>query len=423
MLSPIRSVEGQEDPLRGFVSVEPYEVRVEALAEIEVWREAWRLEDEAITLSNRQAILDNIATLMESGVVVRAGDSNQPIEYSSRELRFVRRDPELGYVTDERAEIPVSQAVVGATFFSDEEGVEELSVEWLWYAPGQDRVVIEIASRGLPSARYVTPEDPFLFWEQESAPDPPTFLEIPDVETERVNPLRFLLYFAGGFALVAFVTILARRKDSPPWVGTLVVAAIVSGLLGFSVRTTEIAIPDEEGVDTITYRTLRNIYHAFDFRSESEIYDTLARSVTGPLLERVYLEIQQALQLESSGGPRVKVYEIALREAEALPLSGGASEPGEEGVFRVRSNWATVGQVSHWGHTHERTNRYEAVLEFAPVQGRWKLRGLDLENEERVQRVSRNRVEVENPELVPEKESTSEGSEPGGDSEAPPKEP
>lgn len=63
--------------------------------------------------------------------------------------------------------------------------------------------------------------------------------------------------------------------------------------------------------------------------------------------------------------------------------------------MKIQANWATVGEVSHWGHTHERTNRYEARLIFAPVGEQWKLQDLDLQNEERVQKVSRNRIVAE----------------------------
>src|SRR5690606_12694805 len=98
-------------------------------------------------------------------------------------------------------------------------------------------------------------------------------------------------------------------------------------------------------------------YHAFDFRDESAIYDTLEKSIMGPLLERVYLEMRSSLELESSGGPRVRVYEIAMRECRNLNVSDA-----DESTFRAFAEWVTVGEVTHWGHTHERTNKYEAEV-------------------------------------------------------------
>ncbi len=380
---------GQDDVLRGFVSVEPFEMRLEALLKVSAYREIWRISETEVTASNRQTILDNVGKLLESEVEIQV--EGNPLSYVRRELRFVIRDPELGYVTDDREAIPLEDALIGVTLSASAEAVDSFAGAWLWFPPGQERVTIEISSRGRPSARYVTVESPSFDWKQEDAMEMPKLLSIPLVEESRERPLWFLTYFAIGFGLIAVGTILVKKQESPAWVGTFVVGAVVFALFGFTIKKTEVAIPEDEEMKEITFRILRNIYHAFDFRDESSVYDTLEKSVTGPLLEQVYLEIQSSLELESSGGPRVKVHEVALREA--VPV-----DKEEEGVGRtmtVRANWATVGDVSHWGHTHERVNRYEADMIIAPVGDQWKLMRLNLKNEERVQTVSRNQMEAE----------------------------
>jgi len=43
-----------------------------------------------------------------------------------------------------------------------------------------------------------------------------------------------------------------------------------------------------------------------------------------------------------------------------------------------------VGTVTHWGHTHDRVNRYRARLTVAPVGGQWRLVGMELVSEERI---------------------------------------
>ena len=57
--------------------------------------------------------------------------------------------------------------------------------------------------------------------------------------------------------------------------------------------------------------------------------------------------------------------------------------------------WATIGEVTHWGHTHERTNVYEADIRFDPLNNSWRITGLDLRDEKRIQRVSRRDVALE----------------------------
>jgi hypothetical protein len=40
--------------------------------------------------------------------------------------------------------------------------------------------------------------------------------------------------------------------------------------------------------------------------------------------------------------------------------------------------------VGHWGHIHTRQNRYEAVVTIEPVEGAWRITGLELLEEERI---------------------------------------
>ena len=61
----------------------------------------------------------------------------------------------------------------------------------------------------------------------------------------------------------------------------------------------------KKDAEAILTPLLRNVYRAFDHRSESEIYDVLARSVDGELLRKLYLETIQALTLEGREGTRV----------------------------------------------------------------------------------------------------------------------
>ena len=37
-----------------------------------------------------------------------------------------------------------------------------------------------------------------------------------------------------------------------------------------------------------------------------------------------------------------------------------------------------MGTVGHWGHIHTRLNRYDALISLTPVDGSWKITGLEL---------------------------------------------
>lgn len=376
------SLKGADDSVRGFVSVEPFELRLEAIVKVDAFRNSWRLSGETIGSAQQQAVLENVVTLLKTGVNVRSGESS--IDYSSQSVRFVQFDPERGYVPDDRTEIPITDALVGITLSSDARGIRSLDIEWFWFAPEQERLVLEIASRGKPSARYLTPDQNRVAWSLEADVSVPTLLEVPPVVREQSAPLRHLLFVGIALLVVAAIAVLKHQRKAPSWVGWMTLAGIALAVASFRVQIDRVILPGEATREEITYASLRNIYHAFDFRDESAIYDTLEKTVSGPLLERIYLEIRSSLELENTGGPRVRVYEIALREVKE------AGEPGEEeSRLSVIANWATIGEVTHWGHTHERTNRYEAQLTFTGIEESWKVTGLDLLNEERVQKISR----------------------------------
>ncbi len=119
------------------------------------------------------------------------------------------------------------------------------------------------------------------------------------------------------------------------------------------------------------------MYHAFDFRDEELIYDTLAHSVHGDLLTQIYLETRRGLELASQGGARAKVKQVEMYEVEAKKGRTGRG-------FSARCTWNVSGSVGHWGHIHQRTNRYVADLRIEPVDGVWKVTDLEVLEEERL---------------------------------------
>jgi hypothetical protein len=109
---------------------------------------------------------------------------------------------------------------------------------------------------------------------------------------------------------------------------------------------------------------LRNVYRAFDYHSESDIYDALARSAQGDLLADLYLKIKRGLIMREQGGAVAHVKEVSIMKAELV-------EDGGKGGFSERVTWQVEGTVEHWGHIHMRINEYSADLEIAPVNGAW----------------------------------------------------
>ena len=121
---------------------------------------------------------------------------------------------------------------------------------------------------------------------------------------------------------------------------------------------------------------LHNTYRAFDRRDESLVYDRLATSISGELLSDVYVQVRTSMELENQGGPQVKVNDVEL-------ISATAVERLEHARFVARCNWIARGSVGHWGHIHQQANEYSALITIQPIDGAWKISGLNLTNEQR----------------------------------------
>ena len=135
---------------------------------------------------------------------------------------------------------------------------------------------------------------------------------------------------------------------------------------------------DDQRAKQIVAQLLKNIYRSFDFRQEHDVYDKLAGSVHGKLLETLYLQNRQAQLRAQAGGARTKVQHVEVTAARVDTPESHSS------VYRLDTDWTIQGSVAHWGHVHQRQNRYQARLAIEPVDGLWKLTQFDLMDEQRI---------------------------------------
>ena len=123
---------------------------------------------------------------------------------------------------------------------------------------------------------------------------------------------------------------------------------------------------------------LKNVYRAFDFRDEGDVYDKLAISASGDLLGDLYLQNRKSFRVKQAGGAVARVKKIDVSDVKVQ------NHPRNSRAFDLRSRWTAVGTVGHWGHLHTRQNQYEARVTIEPVEGAWKITGLELIEEQRI---------------------------------------
>ena len=131
----------------------------------------------------------------------------------------------------------------------------------------------------------------------------------------------------------------------------------------------------------IFQRLHRGVYRSLDFGSEDRVYDVLATSVDGNLLEKLYLQLHESLEMREQSGAVARIQSIQYDNGEQSPRqSTTVSWPG----FQYRSTWTAAGTVEHWGHIHERQNRFDAVFTIEPRDGNWKITRMDIANQQQV---------------------------------------
>ena len=123
-----------------------------------------------------------------------------------------------------------------------------------------------------------------------------------------------------------------------------------------------------------------NIYRAFDFERESDVYDALARSVDGELLDELYNEVYRSLKNQEAGGAVSRVQAVHLLEAEVSEAAAIDDRPS----FDVEALWQVEGSVYHWGHAHTRTNEYRALYGLRASEAGWRIASSQVLEERRV---------------------------------------
>jgi hypothetical protein len=367
-------------PMSGFIYVEPYEVRKEIVVrpkDLQSWIDLGLSGRQTIPVDMQDELKRTAAAfLREHHTVVIDGENIAP---ELARINFLDRSLRTSRVIDPPEELDINSAILGAIFvYSIVEPLPQ-RVTMTWDLFNDKIQLIPAASVDQAGALpvYLEPDYAVLEWQNFlKNPILPTLEVIvapPSIVARVMLYLRWLLLVA---TLVVLVRLLyALRRDGPvrgAFYG-LAGAALVSAAAFYLGQ--QAVVSDERGQE-IVGGLLHNVYRAFDFRDESKIYDVLQQSVEGDLLTQIYLETRRGLELTSQGGARAKVKSIELTEL--------TTRPSDDAGFVANATWTVAGAVGHWGHLHQRANRYKADMRVQPVNGNWKLTGLEILEEERL---------------------------------------
>ncbi|MFG0283970.1 MAG: hypothetical protein ACF8R7_06065 [Phycisphaerales bacterium JB039] len=240
----------------------------------------------------------------------------------------------------------------------------------------------QFSGRGASWIVEFTRENPEYTWRRADTPTN-KFEEVPAAPTPRRLgvPVASLALGAGGLLSAGIAMVAAPRRRRGLAAVVAVVAGLGGALLATDVGVVEVEHPLGPGVSLTddqamaVFRPLHaNIYRAFDYNEESDIYDALARSVSGGLLDELYNQIYQGLVMQLEDGAAVsRVQHVEPVETKLIEL-GVTEVAGEpEASFSVEHRWRVTGAVYHWGHSHTRTNEYRAEYTVAGTPDGWRI--------------------------------------------------
>lgn len=370
-------------PMNVFLYVEPFEVRKEVVARPLDLARFTALDVhpyEPIPEGRRDALLAQIASFLEArGRVTIDGAEADPI---LDRIHFLKRGLRMTRVVTPDEPIDGTNAIVGAIFVYPVDGIpKDVRLDWDIFDARITRVPAAATDEAGPMPYFLTPDDRELHWVNYLKGSAlPGELQVEAPRSHISIPLGL-----GVGLLLALGLLFAALKRRSPALGA---AAVVLALAGWWVPapSVNVAVPSSvrtpsgaEATPTI-HALLYNIYRALDFRAEDVVFDRLAQSLSGEVLERVYLEMRRGLRLESQGGARVRVREVELLEVAPIKAES-------ENTLRYRARWNATGSVGHWGHTHMRTNQYDADIVLARIDGAWKIADIGALEEQRIDAV------------------------------------
>jgi hypothetical protein len=380
----------QRGSVMSFLYIEPYEVRHEILARVKdlaAWMDLGLRGDEFIEADENDPLKKRVGefflkrdqTLIDGKRLRPILDRTAFVKYSMTGSTFLVQPEQL----------PINTAMLGVIITYLTKGIpQEVTNQWDLWSERIQKVPASAIDPAGPFPSYVTPDDNVLTWTN--------FLkkyQMPTVARIEVDEslTKMKIPLASVLCLLAVVPlgwqIAKRRKNAGSMrlhigLAVMLIAASVAlyPFLKVAIAKPAALAPQMTDTDAVAVfnSLLKNIYRSFDFREEDDVYDRLATSVSGDLLSEIYLQNRKSLVVSQAGGARARVKEVEILEIDVNQFD-------DNPLGRLfHAEWTAMGTVGHWGHIHMRKNHYEANISVEPVGGAWKITGLELLEEKRI---------------------------------------
>jgi len=376
--------------MMSYLYVEPYEVRHEVLTrvkDLEAWMDLGLRGDEYIEIDELDGLRQRIGDFfLTTNPVSIDGQLARPILDRTNYVKLGLKGIQL---LEKPERLEISTAIVGVIISYITAGLpKEVSVDWQLFTDQVQQIPTTATDPAGPLTSYISPDDNVFSWTNYLKK-----YKIPTITQASVTETLGTLRVPWGtlLCLAVFVVVLwwmwRRRKAKQPIFVQLAMCALLLILsvasypyLKLSVRRPALIAGELSSTQAteLLQVLLKNVYRAFDFRDEHDVYDKLALSVDGDLLEDIYLQNRKSFSVQQAGGAQAKIKSVDVMEVSASRLQNDSLG------YAIKASWSALGTVGHWGHLHQRKNQYDAIINVEDSNGVWKITGMELLEEQRV---------------------------------------
>lgn len=391
---------------QAYAYLEPFEARVEVLYDLNTvlgWLNQPTEPAMLIAPETQQSIRTQAGKLGSDWCRLIADGTEQQGKLSSVALVKGKPGNTLPMPDGDRA--AVSEVMVGFVYeFSIPGGPAKIEVRFKPFMAPVTQLPLTYFFGSQSEAQTMSGTLPIARWtNSDRLPKPKPLAELPKIEMPEVYHIPLVTIIWGLFGVGLYIWVDYKQKKFPggaaPFFAAWVIGMVMTWNMDltfddpFAKQAPMISTPAQ--AEAVLTPLLKNVYRAFDYRKEQDIYDRLDHSVHGDLLRRLYLQTVAALTLEGQDGTRTSISELSVDigrddDGEKAKKNPDWKKGPDESVkaaaegFIAECQWTAMGTVGHWGHQHTRVNRYKAKVTVKPIQTEWKLSDLEVLEERRL---------------------------------------
>ncbi|MEM7066132.1 MAG: HupE/UreJ family protein [Cyanobacteria bacterium P01_B01_bin.77] len=369
-------------PIEIFIIIEPLEIHSEVLVDLSALDLMGNVPAATASAEVQEAFKqDVVQTLTDSLSLEIDGVIAEPSVY---QINFVVLDGQVPLIQELPDPENLEKTRLGiALRYPTDSFPEKITVEWNSFSPTLLEVATTINEPHSRVEAVLTRDQPTIDWQNSLGDVSAPAIEAIDFNANsRTIPLVSLALVLVALALDSGRLKLKNKPSLPLFAATRAVLPLA--IWAYPVLALSLVLPapfqpkpSSTQITLILDQLLNNVYESFEFRTEEEIYDKLAISVTGEQLTDIYLENRRALDLENRGGARASVDHVDVTEIGSV-----SSLPNKEVV--VQAEWLARGSVNHFSHTHYRNNLYVALVTLTYADSVWKIKNIEVLDEYRL---------------------------------------